>query len=79
MSCLAFCCILGVTVRLCVGVDVATNGRASEMRATCVKIGGMATIPVTVIECIKRHKLKQLGKRTVRLTTTSDRSWNYGI
>ena len=28
--------------RLCVGVEVATNGRASEARATCVRIGGMA-------------------------------------
>jgi hypothetical protein len=26
---------------LCVGVEVATKGNASEIRATCVKIGGI--------------------------------------
>jgi hypothetical protein len=26
---------------LCVGVDVATSGNASEILATCVNIGGM--------------------------------------
>jgi hypothetical protein len=37
----ASCCCSVVAARLCVGVDVATSGRASADRATCVRIGGM--------------------------------------
>lgn len=41
ISFLASCWCLGDTDKLCVGVDVATSGKASEVRATCVKIGGI--------------------------------------
>ena len=44
ISCLASCWCLGVTTRLCVGVDVATSGSASDARATCVKMGGMVLL-----------------------------------
>jgi hypothetical protein len=41
MSFVAVCWSSFVTVRLCVGVDVATRGKASAVRATWVKIGGI--------------------------------------
>ena len=41
MSCLASCWCFCDTVNVCVGVDVATSGKASELRATWVRIGGM--------------------------------------
>jgi hypothetical protein len=41
MSFVAVCWCSFVTVKLCVGVDVATSGKASAVRATCVRIGGI--------------------------------------
>lgn len=49
ISCLASCWCLGVTVKLWVGVDVATNGKASEARATCVRMGGIDEAGVAVV------------------------------
>ena len=49
INCLASCWCLAVTVRLCVGVDVATNGSASELRATWVRMGGM----LLLLECAR--------------------------
>jgi hypothetical protein len=51
-NCLASCCCLGVTVRLWVGVDVATNGSASDFRATWVRMGGMAVVVASCLLCL---------------------------
>ena len=35
---------------LCVGVDVATNASASDIRATCVKMGGIVTCTILLFQ-----------------------------
>ena len=71
ISCLASCWCFGVKVRLCVGVEVATSGRASELRATWVKIGGILLL---LMRCpvSKSNYCAAFDKETCRLLLAPD-------